>query len=505
MTDLIDINTGEKKPKNPFKLLREKQKAASLISAENNQTIEASNQDQDTGSLITLGDETVQNLLKEQTDPLSLQEKLKALFSADIKTDNPFPINGKKLYEFLNVTTRYNDWFPRNVEKAELDENTDYKTVLKDEYRADGTLMPQKGKEHWLTLDAAKEITMVQKSTLGKLVRKYLIWAEKKLLLEEIQQLKEEQSLSVKTKEISVINNHDDISPFDQIRHEDENGEYWLARELQNVLGYDTWRRFEDTIKRAMQSCRNMEGENGVTTRFVGFGKSAMFGTIQREQQEYRLDRYACYLTAMNGDPSKKEIAAAQTYFAVKTRQAELISQEQHQPVQMDQLDILAGAINQLRQIRDTQREQQQQLDQVTEEQKQQNQQLSSISDRVTSLESSNKIERPPAIISKRCKTLNGLTTRLAEENVLSYQASKNLCFNRILDVMDHDIDQGLEDYKTACRRYYEWYKINKGTPPKDVLRPAAINNLGWISYVSTNLEIYNNLVALLNSYLEEL
>lgn len=120
-------------------------------------------------------------------------------------------------------------------------------------------------------------------------------------------------------------------SPFDQIKHEDENGEYWLARELQEVLGYDTWRRFEDTIKRAMQACHNVEGENGVTTAFVSTVKYVDTGLGIRECPDYRLTRYACYLTAMNGDPSKEKIAAAQTYFAVRTRQAELISQQQVQ------------------------------------------------------------------------------------------------------------------------------------------------------------------------------
>lgn len=112
------------------------------------------------------------------------------------------------------------------------------------------------------------------------------------------------------------------MSPFDAIRHEDEGGEYWLARELQQPLGYAQWRQFEDTVERAMAAAEN--SGTARQTHFADAGKSShMPNGGVRYVQDYRLTRYGAYLVAMNGDPRKPEIAAAQTYFAVKTREAE--------------------------------------------------------------------------------------------------------------------------------------------------------------------------------------
>lgn len=106
---------------------------------------------------------------------------------------------------------------------------------------------------------------------------------------------------------------------FDTIRKTDANGESWSARDLQSVLGYDTWRRFEDSIDRAKVACAN--SEHDVSSHFAGSDK---INDLGYQHKDYRLTRYACYLIAMNGDPRKPEIARAQTYFAVKTREAEV-------------------------------------------------------------------------------------------------------------------------------------------------------------------------------------
>lgn len=114
-------------------------------------------------------------------------------------------------------------------------------------------------------------------------------------------------------------------SPFDQIRHEDEQGEHWTARELMVPLGYDQWRRFEDAVERARRSAENV-GAN-VTRHFfkiVDIDGADKINDLGYRQRDYRLTRYAAYLIAMNGDPRKKEIAEAQTYFAVKAREAEV-------------------------------------------------------------------------------------------------------------------------------------------------------------------------------------
>ena len=112
---------------------------------------------------------------------------------------------------------------------------------------------------------------------------------------------------------------------FESIKHINEYGqEYWTARELQSVLEYTEWRKFKNAIEKAMDSCE--ASGNKVSDHFVGAAKMINLAkTATRVVEDYHLSRYACYLIAMNGDPRKETIALAQTYFAVKTRQQELI------------------------------------------------------------------------------------------------------------------------------------------------------------------------------------
>lgn len=112
---------------------------------------------------------------------------------------------------------------------------------------------------------------------------------------------------------------------FESIKHtNDEGQEFWYARELQYVLEYAQWRRFNDTIERAKVACEN-SGYN-VDDQFADVGKLVGIGSgAEREIEDIMLSRYACYLIVINGDPRKEVIALGQTYFAVKTRQQELI------------------------------------------------------------------------------------------------------------------------------------------------------------------------------------
>jgi DNA-damage-inducible protein D len=106
----------------------------------------------------------------------------------------------------------------------------------------------------------------------------------------------------------------------------DHDAEYWSARDLQPVLGYSQWRRFEDAIHRAQTSCE--QSGNDPAYHFAGAGKMIALGKGgQREVADYQLSRFACYLIAQNGDPRKPEIAQAQKYFAIQTRRQELSEQ----------------------------------------------------------------------------------------------------------------------------------------------------------------------------------
>lgn len=113
---------------------------------------------------------------------------------------------------------------------------------------------------------------------------------------------------------------------FEQIKKVDADGEFWEARQLMTVLGYSRWENFERVIEKAKTAAASSAQEIAHhfrdITKMVPTGSGASLSIT-----DYRLSRYACYLIAQNGDPTKQEIALAQTYFAIQARRQELTEQ----------------------------------------------------------------------------------------------------------------------------------------------------------------------------------
>jgi len=125
------------------------------------------------------------------------------------------------------------------------------------------------------------------------------------------------------SKNISTIGDQS----FEDLKQSNEHdAEYWSARDLQPLLGYSQWRRFEDAVKRAITyyeySGNNPEYHFAGAGKMIGVGKGGV-----REVDDYQPSRFACYLIAQNGDPRKPEIAYAQKYFAMQARKQELSEQ----------------------------------------------------------------------------------------------------------------------------------------------------------------------------------
>ena len=124
----------------------------------------------------------------------------------------------------------------------------------------------------------------------------------------------------MKKKDLTALGN----KSFEDLKKVNEHGaEYWSARELQPLLGYTQWRRFEDAIKRSVTSCK--QSGNVPSHHFAGAGKPIEGGKgAVQVVNDYHLSRFACYLIAQNGDPRKPEIANAQKYFAIQARRQEI-------------------------------------------------------------------------------------------------------------------------------------------------------------------------------------
>ena len=113
---------------------------------------------------------------------------------------------------------------------------------------------------------------------------------------------------------------------FEDSAYEQDGVEYWLARELQELLGYTDWRNFLNAVEKAKESCKTT-GED-ILDHFVDVTKMVKIGSgAERKQDDIMLTRYACYLIAQNGDPKKEQIAFAQSYFAIQTRKQELLEE----------------------------------------------------------------------------------------------------------------------------------------------------------------------------------
>ena len=134
---------------------------------------------------------------------------------------------------------------------------------------------------------------------------------------------------------------------FEEYAYEQDGVEYWLARELQELLGYSDWRNFSNALNKAKESCKSTGEE--ASDHFVDVNKMVKIGSgAERNQADIMLTRYACYLIAQNGDPKKEQIAFAQSYFAIQTRKQELLEERIQLMERMEAREKLAAAETEL-------------------------------------------------------------------------------------------------------------------------------------------------------------
>jgi DNA-damage-inducible protein D len=136
-----------------------------------------------------------------------------------------------------------------------------------------------------------------------------------------------------------VVSQHQET--FENIRHTDDSGnEFWLARELSKVLDYSRYQHFLPVVERAKEACKKsgqlVEDHMQDILHMVDIGSGA-----QRNVDDIRLSRYACYLIVQNGDPSKAVIAVGQTYFAIQTRRQELSDQQNFAQLSEDERRLM--------------------------------------------------------------------------------------------------------------------------------------------------------------------
>ena len=123
-------------------------------------------------------------------------------------------------------------------------------------------------------------------------------------------------------------------SPFDAIRRTRPDGSaYWSARELMPYLGYEKWERFAEAIERAAFAIIN----TGMDPNEQASRLREPSGATRQMREDFHLTRYGAYMVAMNSDPRKVEVAAAQSYFAVKTHEAEVA---QTAPRELDEIEV---------------------------------------------------------------------------------------------------------------------------------------------------------------------
>jgi DNA-damage-inducible protein D len=134
---------------------------------------------------------------------------------------------------------------------------------------------------------------------------------------------------------------------FEEYAYDQDGIEYWLARELQELLDYTQWRNFENVISKAKIACEN--SGNAISDHFADVSKTiAMPKGAEKDVPDIMLSRYACYLIAQNGDPKKEQIAFAQSYFAIQTRKQELLEERIQLMERMEAREKLAATETEL-------------------------------------------------------------------------------------------------------------------------------------------------------------